>query len=80
MYDSLGTALAARLTRDLARSALPDAPVLAVKERKARAFGRLFARALGRRTGRRCHEAIGVASKHPAARFGFVEVRPLWED
>ena len=25
-------------------------------------------------------EAIEVAAKHPASRFGFVEVRPLWED
>jgi hypothetical protein len=25
-------------------------------------------------------DAIEVASKHPAARFGFVEVRPLWEE
>jgi hypothetical protein len=25
-------------------------------------------------------EAIEVASKHPAAGFGFVEVRPLWEE
>ena len=25
-------------------------------------------------------EAIEVASKHPAARFGTVELRPLWED
>jgi hypothetical protein len=25
-------------------------------------------------------EAIEVASKHPAARFGWVEVRPLWEE
>ncbi len=25
-------------------------------------------------------EAIEVAAGHPAARFGFVEVRPLWED
>lgn len=25
-------------------------------------------------------EAIAVASRHPAARFGFVEVRPLWEE
>jgi hypothetical protein len=24
-------------------------------------------------------EAIEVASRHPAARFGFVELRPLWE-
>jgi hypothetical protein len=24
-------------------------------------------------------EAIEVASKHPAARFGTIEVRPLWE-
>jgi hypothetical protein len=25
-------------------------------------------------------EAIEVASKHPAAKFGTIEVRPLWED
>jgi hypothetical protein len=25
-------------------------------------------------------EAIEVAAKHPSARFGFVEVRPIWED
>jgi hypothetical protein len=25
-------------------------------------------------------EAIEVASKHPGARFGTIEVRPLWED
>jgi hypothetical protein len=25
-------------------------------------------------------EAIEVASKHPSARFGWVEVRPLWEN
>jgi hypothetical protein len=25
-------------------------------------------------------EAIEVASKHPAARFGTLEVRPLWEE
>jgi hypothetical protein len=25
-------------------------------------------------------EAIEVASKHPAARFGTIEVRPLWEE
>jgi hypothetical protein len=25
-------------------------------------------------------QAIEVASKHPAARFGAIEVRPLWED
>jgi hypothetical protein len=25
-------------------------------------------------------EAIEVASKHPCARFGTIEVRPLWED
>jgi hypothetical protein len=25
-------------------------------------------------------EALEVAAKHPSARFGFVEVRPLWED
>ncbi|MFI7641835.1 YciI family protein [Nonomuraea sp. NPDC049400] len=25
-------------------------------------------------------EAIEVASRHPSARFGWVEVRPLWED
>jgi len=25
-------------------------------------------------------EAIEVASKHPAAKFGWVEVRPLWEE
>ena len=25
-------------------------------------------------------EAIEIAAKHPAARFGFVEVRPIWED
>jgi hypothetical protein len=25
-------------------------------------------------------EALEVASKHPAARFGTIEVRPLWED
>jgi hypothetical protein len=24
-------------------------------------------------------EAIEIASKHPAARFGTIEVRPLWE-
>ncbi|KAB8191581.1 transcription initiation protein [Nonomuraea phyllanthi] len=24
-------------------------------------------------------EAIEIASKHPSARFGWVEVRPLWE-
>jgi len=24
-------------------------------------------------------EAIGVASKHPAAKFGMIEVRPIWE-
>jgi hypothetical protein len=25
-------------------------------------------------------EAIEIASKHPAARFGTIEVRPLWEE
>jgi hypothetical protein len=25
-------------------------------------------------------EAIEVASKHPAAKFGAIEVRPFWED
>jgi hypothetical protein len=25
-------------------------------------------------------EAIEVASKHPGAKFGTIEVRPLWED
>jgi hypothetical protein len=25
-------------------------------------------------------EAIEIASKHPSARFGWVEVRPLWEE
>jgi hypothetical protein len=25
-------------------------------------------------------EAIEVASRHPGARFGTIEVRPLWED
>jgi hypothetical protein len=25
-------------------------------------------------------EAIEVAAKHPAARFGWVEVRPLWQE
>jgi hypothetical protein len=25
-------------------------------------------------------EAIDVASKHPGAKFGTIEVRPLWED
>jgi hypothetical protein len=25
-------------------------------------------------------EAIEVASKHPAAKFGTIEVRPLWEE
>ena len=25
------------------------------------------------------NEAVGVASRHPAARYGWVEVRPLWE-
>jgi len=25
-------------------------------------------------------EAIEVAARHPSARFGFVEVRPIWED
>ena len=49
MHDLLAAPVIA--THRLARSAMPDAPVVAVKQRKTRSIRLPFARVLARRTG-----------------------------